>query len=394
MRRPSHWILLFTAIAGAGYALTGHAAAPSSPAPAGDAAPAPGPVVIRRTDAPAPADRLAPVTGWLLDAAGWPVRDAVVATTDVSASAHSDGAGAFELWVPAQRRALVTIQTPGFETVQSWMHPGAPLVVTLRPALPWHVDPPPASPSLDGLQGEGFLKRPDGQPAAHAVVTVSETGARVVADESGRYRAPLTDGPVTLIAHDDEGLVARSEPVYSARQRGLVPVPDLTLFPGRSVRGYVRDADGRPCRGAALALRGEGDWRWVRTADDGGFAFTGLLDGDYTVEAAPHHGLLGTERRLTPGDFVDLELQLQESKPLRVAVVHSKRKQPVAGVHVVAAEHPRRRAHALTDDQGQATLDGLGDGPFEFEVRSATTYDQWQVVDYDEQLQQIAVRAP
>jgi hypothetical protein len=399
MSRPSSWVLLSSAVAGIAYVAV--CAAGDGPAARAAAEPEAGPVVVRRA-ASARADLEASrrrdaalLEGRLIDQLGWPVAGGAVGLLDGDRHAVTDAEGAFGLIAPARRRHRVRIDAPGFEPQVLWMDPLVDAVVAMRAALPWGQPKEPELPPVDDslLAGEGFLEGEDGQPVAYGVVTVRETGVRATADRNGRYRIPLPDGAATLLAHDESGRVAQSEPVYGVRRQGLVPLPDLTLRPGLVLRGRLLDPDGEPSVGAALRLRGQGIRRLERSAEGGVFAFTGLIRDTYILEALPHRGALGFERQVRLDSGTDLELSLVKARPLRVQVVE-RGAAPLAQVHVLAEEGGLRRAHACTSADGYATLEGLGPGPFAFEVRKPTSFATYDIVGYEEQLGRLTVAEP
>jgi hypothetical protein len=388
MRRPSHWILLSTALAALGYAVFVRPdAAPKEPAK--------GPVVVRRAGAQDEPHRAAVLQGRVLDRLGWPVDGAVARLVDGASEAIADAAGEFHLAAPAFRGHRVRISAPGRQPTLCWLRPKDPIVVVLEDALPWGT--PPAETSVEvaddlvgDLVGEGFTVDGGGTPIPFASVTVIETGVRETADSTGRYRIALPEGPATLLAWDVSGRVARTDPIPSARKHGLVPLPELVLDDGLALRGYVQDAIGQPCAAAALTLRGEGTSRQILTDASGGFAFDGLLEGTYVLEALPHRGSLGLRRQLTVGpETIDLDLALIAGRSLDVQVMANAR--PAPGVWVLAEEGDLRRVHAKTDADGRAKLSGVGPGPFAFEVRESDDLERYEILSYDEELSLLTV---
>lgn len=389
MERPSRLLLLFTAIGVATYA----ALQPPRADPSVVARAEKKPVVVRRSQAepPAPKGMLA---GRLLDRLGWPVGRAEIALVDGGERVTSDERGVFALPVLAQRPQRVRIDATNYAPLVCRLYPRETSVLVLRDALPWSapLEVPPIE-TAGRLAGEGFLKDEKGRSAADATVAVAETGARVTTDEHGRYRIALPDGRATLVAWDRRGRVGRLAPVKSARKQGLVPLPDLVLAPGLALRGYLADGEGKPTAGATLTLRGHGIQRQETTDGSGAFAFDGLFDGVYDLEALPHRGSLGFRRAFTMASAdLDLDLALTPARPLEVTVVADAR--PLPDVWVVAEEGELRESHGRTDAEGKTRLSGLGDGPFEFEVREPASYGSLEVVDYDPQAFELTVRNP
>lgn len=388
MRRPSHWILAFTALAGLVYLALPRAAEAPAPGQRG----ATEPVVVRRTAAEHKRGAAAALHGRVLDRLGWPLRGAKVTLLEREESVAAGEDGAFRLVVATFERHRVRVEADGKEPQEAWMHPHDAPVLVLRDALPWR--PRRAAESRadkSALSGEGFLRDAGGEPVADGVVAVVETGVRGGADETGRYRITLPEGPATLVAYDARGRVARSELFHSPRRQGLVPLPDLLLRPGPALRGYLRDPQGKPCAGASLCVRGQGVRRTVQTDAGGAFECLGLLAGDYVIEALPHRGALGFERQVAVDRAVDLDLTLASARPLRVEVVEDS-KGPLPKVHVLAEEGALRQAHAVTNDEGRVELAGLGPGPFVFEVRAGETYAPYAIAAFDEDESRLTVR--
>ena len=120
-------------------------------------------------------------------------------------------------------------------------------------------------------QKTGFVRAPQGERLGFTQVAVCETGATVVVNEHGLFQIPLpTDGVVSLVASDEDGRVARTKSFRPSRRSGKVPVADLVLEPGLSMRGYVRDEQGRPADGAIVIARAEHAWpAGARSTDEG-----------------------------------------------------------------------------------------------------------------------------
>ncbi len=390
MRRPSHWILLTTGLAALAYAAL---AWPDPP----EVQPEDGPVVVRRTGDQAEPPRPVMLEGRVLDRLGWPVEGAVAQLVDTDSAAVASVDGAFRIAASTFARQRVRISAEGHQPITCWIRPKDPVVVVLEDKLPW--GPPvaepiaePAEPRVaDNLVGEGFTRDRDGAPIPFASVTVVETGVRETADSTGRYRIALPDGPATLLAWDLDGRVARSDPISSARRHGLVPLPELVLDDGLDLRGYVEDASGEPCGDAALTLHGQGTTRQITTDASGAFAFTGLLEGTYVLEALPHRGSLGLRRQLTVGpEPIDLDLALVQGRSLTVQVMADAK--PASNVWVLAEEGDLRRVHAKTDAEGRAEFSGVGPGPFAFEVRQSDDLERREILSYDEELSLLTVR--
>ncbi len=234
------------------------------------------------------------------------------------------------------------------------------------------------------LAGEGFLEDEAGEPVRGAVVTVRETGASVRTNDVGQYTIPLPYETSSLLAHDATGLVARSEPYSPPRPQGLTPVPPMVMVRGAGLRGVLRNPDGDPLPGAALVLEGDGVRRRTEAGENGLFAISGLLSGEYELTVLPFRGWLGFRFPVrVAGEDVDLQdLALLPVRRLRIQVV-GQRGEPQANAHVVAEEAGLRRVHAQADELGWVTLVGLAGDDLQFEVRSAVEFRLLPVVRWD-----------
>ena len=108
----------------------------------------------------------------------------------------------------------------------------------------------------------------------------------------------------------------------------------------------------------------------------------------------PHRGEPGTQQRIeVAGATTDVELTLAADEPFAVRV--RDQRGPVEGAWVLAeAGAGSRRAVATTDDLGRAVLTGLGDGPFEFEVREPEHYESCEILAFDPDSAELTVALP
>jgi len=391
MNRPSHWILLVTAVAAVGYLWLGPERAEDPPSLSIEA----DPVVVRRAESPPQRHAEHFLEGRVLDRLGWPIAGATARLLDDEQpqAVTTDAAGDFVLPVPAFERHRVQLAAPAREPMIAWIHPRDRVVAVLGDDLPWAGIDTGSPPMLAALMGEGFLRGEDGHSVSYGVVTVLETGVRVAADENGRFRVPMPDGRATLMASDGEGLVARGEPIYGTRKSGLMPLPDLVLQKGSHMQGYLTDADHKPCSGAAIRLRGHGLAQLAFTDATGRFTFGGLSDGSYVVEALPHRGLLGRQQQVSVEGSLDIDLALQPQRPLQLHV-REPEGEPLVGVHLVVEESPLRSGHVVTDNAGRATVSGFGEGPFAFEVREPETFAPYEILGFDAETAVLTARRP
>ena len=286
MRRPSHWILLSTALGALGYgafqlAVDGVGRGPKTQ------------VVVRGEDGernPMPTARLA---GRVIGPKGWPVNGAHVRLLEGDETIETDASGVFELGGAGDAsRYLLHVSAPGLEARIVAAHADEVTSVALRKHVPWESRAPvQTEPSAPLLRGEGFLIGRDGSPLAGAVIACLENGARRIADQNGQFQIALPRERATLIAWDTEGQAVREVIEVPEGEHGLMPLAPMELSLASSVRGYVKTAHGDPAPRASLLLRaGDGLERRVVADDAGSFAFVGLIAGDYDLAVLPHRG--------------------------------------------------------------------------------------------------------
>jgi len=142
---------------------------------------------------------------------------------------------------------------------------------------------------------DGIVLDPDGKPLANVRVDIGryEWGNSWVGDDPPRPAHPRTDAEGRFRAIG----VPLGEQPLSARARGLIPwsgkcqvtadVPtevQIVFARGNTLRGTLRDADGRPFGDVLIGARqGELDWDEV-VNPDGTFELAGLPDGEIDVK--------------------------------------------------------------------------------------------------------------
>ena len=163
---------------------------------------------------------------------------------------------------------------------------------------------------------EGTALDPDGKPLANVRVDIGryEGGRSWVGDAPPRPARPRTDAEGRFRAI---GIPLGEQP-HRARASGLVPwsgtcqvtadvpaVVQIVFARGNTLRGTLRDADGRPFGDVLISARaGELDWDEV-IAHDGTFEITGLPDGEIDVKVdAEGKGEARTRVQMLPGGAV------------------------------------------------------------------------------------------
>lgn len=381
MSRPSHWILGFLVVAGgllwwSGVLHEYLVARPAERKPRGETEPRSA-VVRHATSAPKPI--ASEVAGVVVDRRGWPVVCAKVRLIDGDELVETDAFGRFRLRGPGAVNRVLRIEAPGRHAPLVARGGVEELALVLQDALPWNPEAAtarvaPAPPADDLLVGEGWVRTASGEPAPGAKIVVRETGAAARTDEQGRYLLSLPDVPCTIVAWDHNGGVAVSESAAPPRRQGKLPLPELRLAPGHTVRGRLRDADGQSVVDAAIVVDNVGVMRTVHSEQGGLFVVSSLVGGELTVTVLPHRGHLGRRIRAVVGgdaDLGDVAVAHAEREPLRVTVVDS------AGAakpftHVVADQDEGLcRAYGQSDARGVVMFSGLGAGETRFEVRDA-----------------------
>ncbi len=407
MSRPSHWILGFFAVVGGvlWWSGTVHdylAARPAESLPRSEGEPRS--VAVRHNvelPKPAPSE----VAGTIVDRRGWPVVAAKVRLVDGTETVETDAFGRFRIRGPGAVNRTLRIEAPGRQAPLLVQGGVDELALVMQDALPWLESAAVAGLGGGGsggvtpngpdelLFGEGWVRTAAGEPAGGAKVTVRETGACARTDESGRYVLPLPAGPFTLVSWDERGEVVQSETVTPPRRQGKLPLPELRLAAGHTLRGRLRDAEGQSLVGAAIVIDNVGVSRTVRTEQGGLFVVDGLVSGELTVTVLPFRGHLG--RRIPANvvgdaDLEDLVVVHAEREPLRVLIVDQ---DGVARpfVHVVADQDAGlRRAYGQSDVRGMVVLTGLGVGETRIEVRDAD-HRAMQVTSWDAAARRLSV---
>jgi hypothetical protein len=386
MNRPSHWILASFAVLGTALVVSGRASAwlqgtadSTAPAVSAGSRATTDSSVRRQVPLVAGTSVRGRIEGRVIDRFGWPIAGVDVRSVDRPATGvHTDSDGRFALAIDGLGTRPIRFSTADHVHVEELAASAPARTVVLSDPIPWAAAA--LEESLRGreesrraarLAGETFVRQADGSAAAGAWVAIPETGAFARSDELGRVRIPLVAGrPVTLIGWDDEGNACLNGPITPRRGAGLVPLPELALESGLSVQGRIHDPDGDPIAAPVRVRSGEFLRESVASAD-GTFAVSGLVAGDYELEVLPHRGWLGRRERVSVSEGSGvLDIMLHRDRPLQLRVV-DRGSRALPGIHVVARDDADRRAHGVTDRDGEVMVRGLSDRLVEFEVRDA-----------------------
>ena len=401
MNRPSHWILGFFAVVGGTLWWTGAlkdylAARPADPPRRVESDPRS--VAVKHTVAP-PKPQLSEVGGTIVDRRGWPVVAAKVRLIGggEAETAETDAYGRFRIRGPGAMNRILRVEAPGRHAPMDVHGSVESLALVMQDALPWTEPETAVGQSAavadDLLVGEGWVRDSAGEAVAGASVVVRETGASTRTDETGRYVLPLPSGAHTFVAWSTAGEVAVTDTVVPPRKQGKLPLPDLHLARGNTLRGRLRDDDGQSLVGAAIVIENAGVRRTVRTEQGGLFVATGIATGDLRVSVLPVRGHVG--RRIAAvvdgdADLGEIVLARAEREPLRIQVVDPDGV-PRPFVHVVADQAAGLcRAYGQADAHGVVVLAALGSGETRFEVRD-TDLEPVNVVSWDELERRLAV---
>ncbi|MCX5257035.1 carboxypeptidase-like regulatory domain-containing protein [Streptomyces canus] len=222
-----------------------------------------------------------PVSGHVVGAESAPVPRAVITLISLGGRqvgrmvAHSDGAYAVD--APGAGSYVIIASAEGYQ-------PQASTVEVGREPVSYDIQ-------LSGTSGLiGTVRSADlGKPVVGAVVVAADVRGDVLAaglsDTDGTFGfAELVPGQLTLAVTAD-GYRPIALPVGIAAQG--VTRTELELSPGLHVRGLVQAA-GRPLNDARVTLIDTAGnvVATATTGEDGGYAFTDLDDGEYTVTAA------------------------------------------------------------------------------------------------------------
>jgi hypothetical protein len=216
--------------------------------------------------------------GFLRNAAGAPVADAVIAVLETGASAVSDEVGHFVVPLPVGDATLIARSGDGsvarLGPVRNELTAGK---VPLHTAV-----------LRRGRALRGLIKDPVGEPCAGAPLVVRGEGLRVYAttDASGGFAMNgLVDGVYEIEALPHRGWLGARRDVLV--QRDVVELGDIALLAERPRRVQVVDGEAQGLSGVLVLVREEESGRRAhgRTNDEGYVGLSGLGGGAVVFEA-------------------------------------------------------------------------------------------------------------
>lgn len=316
----------------------------------------------------------ASITGWVLEAGGQGIPEALV--TAEPATANGDFGAAASIGSHA-----TTGEDGRFEIVG--VHPGA-VVLTARAGgysethLSLDIADGEALTNLEvilsaGASLRGTVRDPSGSPAADVLIGLEPVdGQRVPSaltrsDRSGSFAfGGLEPGSYLVAAEGRTGHRARRR----VHVTGDISEIDIALEPGALVTGRVRDRDGRPLASTDVVLVGsspDSSSRQATTDDTGTFRFAGVAAGSYYARAT-RDGYLPAIARVQVDDVPvgDLELELSSGAKLEGQLLGL----PLEELSSVLVSAPQLQGVVTRlDPAGRFVLTGLPPGDVLVEIR-------------------------
>jgi hypothetical protein len=220
---------------------------------------------------------------------------------------------------------------------------------------------------------EGFVRRPDGTPAAGAEVTLAggEELARASAGTSGGFAVEVAPGTYAISARDDRSAGSWPAPVTVAAGERARRVEIVLGQPG-AIAGVVTGEDGVPVPGASVIVsphEAAGEHARASTDAGGRFEAEGLAPGSYDVAVAADGRFAAVRAGLTllAGERLEVTVVLATSSGL-VGTVRDAGGRLVPGALVRATAQPAGAGpifETRTDAAGAYALRDLEPGPLE-----------------------------
>ncbi len=181
----------------------------------------------------------------------------------------------------------------------------------------------------------------------------------VVPDANGHFTiVGVFEQGDELITHTPEGILATVETVNQQ--------PVVSLFPAAVVSGKALERGASGVSDVEITLRGEKADASTRTDSDGGYTFTGLFPGEYTMTIAKPEGFL-----LDSSDTMALTISAGEEKenvdialvrPATVECIAMDNGTPVKGIEITLVQGSQT---ATTDADGKLSFTNLQVGTYD-----------------------------
>ncbi len=200
--------------------------------------------------------------------------------------------------------------------------------------------------------------------AAHDFTTVTVNLA-IEVDAAGRVTHADVEGPQTGHGFDEEALRAVHLATFDPATRNGVAVPSKIHFrytftpPPARAEGVVLTHEGRPVRGARVALRfADGSSRETTSAADGGWSLDDLPRGGVRIDvSAPRRAPFTSTETLTPGEVTRVVVHLATpAEPAPTTPPPSA--EPIEEVHVKGAPATREVTRRSLSEEELAHMPG------------------------------------
>ncbi len=313
--------------------------------------------------------------GRLLDPTGAPVEDASVEASGTGVTTDSGGDGRFGLGGLACGDYSVGVTATGMRALSLLNQPVAP-----------GADTDLGDVALEYARGDlrGSVATEDGDSAEGAVVQLDgPTEATTLTDDEGAYvfqavRVGTYNVAVTLPAYRAGS--AANQVVVEGETREVEEVV-LDIDGGR-ILGRVVDEAGLPIQGVTIAAEVD----IAQSGADGSFAFTGVKQGSYDLTLTLDGYAQGDERAVgvLAGSDTDLgDVRLIYARGSLRGTVDLEDTDDATGtvVSAVATFDPRLRYDALTDRDGDWSIDAVRVGQYTVTARAVNFVEEDEIVD-------------